>query len=205
MLKKISVCLLLMCLQVCGKAETWPTLTEYVSECVLIVKAKARVEKDSGLSFQVTESWKGKFDPENFIEISPEGRFFGRKDEHGLIDVADGQDVIFFFTSQDTQNGKIGRHSTSFVVRKSKVIYAATDWSGQNSFVATTKNFKRKIQKLVKAEQERTKTINSLTYKQLSLLEEQITTRKEELVAKERARYGIPAPIATPAAVANIK
>jgi hypothetical protein len=116
---------------VCGipsaRAEQWPALEAYVGKCVLVVKAKTVVENDGALSFQVLESWKGKYDPKDSDRTTPEGRFFANEGEHGLVDVAAGQEVVFFFTSRNqTPDGKLGRHSTAFPVRDGQIVYAST-------------------------------------------------------------------------------
>lgn len=92
----LASCAALALLSACptARAEQWPTLEEYVGKCVLIVKAKTVVEHDGKLSFQVLESWKGKYDPQEFVRTTAEGRFFANKDEHGVVNVAQGQEIV---------------------------------------------------------------------------------------------------------------
>ncbi len=80
-----------------AKAKEWPALENYVSKCILIVKAKTIVEKDGILTFRVLESWKGNYSPDLFVKTTSDGRFFASQNEHG-VKVMDGQELIFFFT-----------------------------------------------------------------------------------------------------------
>jgi len=128
-------------------AELWSTLDDYVAKCVLIVKTKTIVERDAALTFRVIETWKGRYDPQDFVQTTEDGRFFASQHEHG-VDVSDGQDIIFFFT-RDNQpvEGKLSRHSTAFPIRGRKLTYAATsDWLRQEF---TIDEFKKRILDLV--------------------------------------------------------
>jgi hypothetical protein len=128
MLAFTGVCLLL-CVPVVCLGELWPSLDAYVEECVLIVKARTEVAHDGILTFRVLETWKGKYDPQDFVRTTEDGRFFAAQHEHG-VEVADGQEVVFFFTPlNQLVPGKLSRHSTAFPIRDGKVTYATTsDW-----------------------------------------------------------------------------
>lgn len=132
-----------------SRAEAWPTLEAYVAKCVLIVKAKTVVEKEDALSFQVLESWKGKYDPKLFVRTTPDGRFFANKDEHGVVNVSDGQEIVFFFSRHNQPvEGKLTSHSTAFPVRSGKVIYASTSGPAPEGLRKeyTLEEFKKAIQ-----------------------------------------------------------
>ena len=124
-------------------AESWPTLENYVEKCVLIVKAKTTVEQDGRLTFRVIETWKGRYDPQDFVETAEDGRFFASQHEHG-VDVVAGQEIVFFFTRHNQPiEGKLSRHSTAFPIRNGKLTYASTsDWLKQEFTIA---EFKKRI------------------------------------------------------------
>jgi hypothetical protein len=105
----------------------WPTLENYVRDCVLIVKTRAVLEEDGRFTYEVLESWKGVYDPEKFVRTTPSGRLFAAMSSHGLTDVVEGQEVIFFFTEgNQPPGGKLAWHSTSFPVRDGKVVYGSS-------------------------------------------------------------------------------
>jgi hypothetical protein len=118
-------------------AEIWPTLDAYVRGCVLIVKTRAVLEEGGDFTYEVLESWKGVYDPENFVRTTPSGRLYATMNSHGLTDIVEGQEVIFFFTeSNQPSGGKLAWHSTSFPVRDGKVVYGSSidilDFSGKH-------------------------------------------------------------------------
>lgn len=150
-------------------AEYWPTLENYVEKCVLIVKAKTTVEQDGRLTFRVTETWKGRYEPEDFVETAEDGRFFASQHEHG-VDVADGQEIVFFFT-RDNQpfKDKLSHHSTAFPIRDGTIIYASTSDSLSEEF--SVQDFKKCILNLVTGVEVKivpklkaTKSVNGWTY-----------------------------------------
>ena len=110
-----------------ARAERWPSLESYVSDCVLIVKAKTVFEgTDKTVTFRVEESWKGKYAPDLLQNTTKDGRFVVYKGEHG-VNVVDGQEVVFFFTRHNNAaTGPLGRHSTAFPVKDGKIVYAST-------------------------------------------------------------------------------
>ena len=59
-----------------ARAEEWPTLEKYIDWCSLIVKAKTVERADGGFTFEVIETWKGRYDPKRFVDVTKEGRFF---------------------------------------------------------------------------------------------------------------------------------
>ena len=124
-------------------AAFWLTLEDYVAKCVLIIKAKTVLEQDGRLTFRVTETWKGRYDPQDFVETAEDGRFFASQHEHG-VDVVAGQEIVFFFTHHNQPiEGKLSRHSTDFPIRNGKLTYASTsDWLKQEFTIA---EFKKRI------------------------------------------------------------
>ena len=131
---------LLALLQTAG-AESWMPLGHYVDLCSLIVKAKTVVAEDKTLTFEVLETWKGSFDPKEFVRIRGE-RFLARAGEHG-VEVTDGQGIVFFFVGSDRDDkGRYHAHSTSFPIKDEKLVYAATSEAPQPF---TTAAFKRAI------------------------------------------------------------
>src|SRR5262245_5087522 len=76
-------------------AETWPTLEDYVRQCVLIVKCQTEV-KDNTIRYRVVETWKGQYSPDLFHHKPPEGYLYTGT-SHGNGNPTDGREVIFFF------------------------------------------------------------------------------------------------------------
>jgi hypothetical protein len=111
-------------------AEYWPSVESFASNCVLVVKARqtgeCRTNEDSFLEFEVTETWKGRFDPRDFTSVSPQGYIRAAQGEHG-VRVTAGQEIVFFFTRHNQPPGKLRNHSTAFPIINGKIIYAATD------------------------------------------------------------------------------
>src|SRR5262245_63812948 len=58
-----------------ARAEDWPSLDRYVSDCTLIVKAKT-VTEHGHLTFRVVETWRGTYDPKQFVAVTADGRFY---------------------------------------------------------------------------------------------------------------------------------
>lgn len=122
-------------------------MDNYVEKCVLIVKAKTEVASDDKLTFRVLETWKGSYDPRDFVRTTEDGRFFASQHEHG-VDVTDGQEVVFFFTRENQPvPGKLSSHSTAFPVRNGRITYAATSDGLREIFAVD--EFKRQIWDLV--------------------------------------------------------
>ena len=169
----------LVCSQGVSKAEIWSPLDAYVAETVLIVKAKAIIGKDERISFEVVETWKGNYDPKNFVQTTPEGRYFSSQGGTGLIDISAGQEVILFFTGsgQDTM-GKLNRHSTTFPVRGGKVIYASTN--DQLRQELPIEDFRARIQELVKRDDALWAMIDALSFERLYVLKHRIDKHLEE-------------------------
>jgi len=109
-----------------ARAESWPTLQDYVADCVLIVLAETHAEPGGALSFEVLESWRGQYTPGAFAHPRPDGRFTASQGEHG-VDVVDGQQIVFFFTRHNQPvPGKLSRHSTAFPVVAGTLVRAST-------------------------------------------------------------------------------
>ena len=49
----LAMMVALLCNQGVSKAETWPTLEDYIAKCVLIIKTKAIIEDNKTVSFEV--------------------------------------------------------------------------------------------------------------------------------------------------------
>jgi hypothetical protein len=114
-----------------GSAETWPSLETYVNQCVLIVKCRTEF-KEKTVRYRVVETWKGRYSPDLFYHKPPAGYLYSGT-WHGNESSSEGREVIFFFTADNQPawtKGKLLDHSTSFVVKDGKVIYASTDRSG---------------------------------------------------------------------------
>ncbi len=110
------------------RAEDFPTLERFVSECVLIVKARqvGPIDLKDGamLSFEVVETWRGHFDPGLFKTSTPEGYLRAGQGEHGVRIVA-GQEVVFFYTRHNQPEGKLARHNAAFSITDGKVVYGS--------------------------------------------------------------------------------
>jgi hypothetical protein len=132
-------------------AEDWPTLSEYVAKCVLIIEARQigpfSAEKDARLSFEVIECWKGDFKPDVFEYLTKENYFMADQGEHGVNIGSSGQKIIFFFTQHNQPEGKLKSHSTAFPIKDGKVVYAATGNPGTIA-VFSVDEFKQKITEL---------------------------------------------------------
>jgi hypothetical protein len=115
------------------RAEEWPSLDRYASNCVLVVKARQvgnfSDKEDSKLTFEVVETWKGRFDQRDFTGLSPEGYIQAAQGEHG-VRVTAGQEIVFFFTRHNQPEGKLRIHSTAFPIRTGRVVYAITGEPG---------------------------------------------------------------------------
>jgi hypothetical protein len=125
-----------------SRAETWPTLDEYVESCALIVKCRTEV----GKGYRVVETWKGTYSPDLFAHRPPDG-FVLTNNWHRNGEVADGREVMFFFTYSD-HSTKLGAHSTAFHVKNGRVVYASTSWGMQQEF--TVEEFRRAIRSIVR-------------------------------------------------------
>jgi len=129
------------------QAESWPTLEKYVSDCVLIVKAR-QVGPFRGrvsLSFEVTETWKGQFDPREFIDSTPEGYILARQGEHG-VRFMEGQEIVFFFTRDNQPHSKLSRPCTAFPIVDGTLIYGFTSDDPNIRRYFTAPEFKRAIE-----------------------------------------------------------
>lgn len=126
-----------------SEAEEWPTLPEYVNDCVLIVKARTVVLSNGSLTFRVIENWKGTYDPSMMARTTTDGRFFATPGEHG-VNVFDGQEIIFFFTRHNQPNPPLlSRHSTAFPIVGGQIIWASTSDSDRR--VYTVRQFQQLI------------------------------------------------------------
>ena len=134
-------------------AELWPTLEDYVSRCVLIVKATTVSEgADKPLTFTVLESWKGQYHPNLLKHTKPDGRFIEYQGHHG-INVVDGQEIVFFFTRHNNPpKGPLSSHNTAFPVKDGKIVYASTNDHLRKEY--TLEEFKKRVKELVKMEKE---------------------------------------------------
>jgi hypothetical protein len=109
-------------------AEYWQPLDEYVSKCVLIVKARATdaPDKNGMCTFEILETWKGHFDPAGFATGMAEGNVIrAPQGEHG-VQVTRGAEIILFYTRQNQPDQKLHSSSTVFPIDHGKMIYAAT-------------------------------------------------------------------------------
>ena len=114
-----------------AKAETWPTLPQYVDSSVLIVLCRTERSKD-GLRYKVEETWKGVYSPALFYHTPEEGYLYTGS-WHGNEGQKEGVQTVFFFTAGNHPSwtkGKLLDHSTSFQVADGKLIYASTSDSG---------------------------------------------------------------------------
>ena len=115
------------------RAESWPSLDRYASNCVLVVKARQTGnfsgKENNKLTFEVVETWKGRFDPRDFTRLTPEGYIQAAQGEHG-VRVTAGQEIVFFFTRHNQPEGKLRTHSTAFPIQNGRIIYASTGEPG---------------------------------------------------------------------------
>lgn len=132
-----------------GFAETWPTLEEYVGECVLIVKAEhvgEIAEERHKQEFRVLETWLGVFDPKDFLALSSDGNLTAFQGTHGVRITEKGQEIIFFFTRHNQPPNGIRSHSTAFPIKDGKIIYGSTNNHLRKEF--SELEFKNEILKL---------------------------------------------------------
>jgi|ERR1041385_246157 hypothetical protein len=131
------------------RAESWPSLGKYASNCVLVVKARQigpfSATENSKLSFEVLETWKGRFEPRDFTKLSPEGYIQAAQGEHG-VRVTAGQEIVFFFTRQNQPAGKLRSHSMAFPIRNGRIVYASTGDPGTQQEMSV-EEFKRVFEK----------------------------------------------------------
>ncbi len=148
----LLICFTLGTLPQTASAETCPTLSEYVADCILIVKAKqigALPEiQDSNLTFKVIDTWKGTFDPHEFARITPEGYIIASQGEHG-VHVEKDQEIIFFFTRHNQPTNKISVHSTAFPIASGRLTYASTGLDLKYEY--TVENFRAAIDSIEKS------------------------------------------------------
>lgn len=146
----LLICVMLGTLLRTASAETWPNLSEYVEDCILIVKAQqvgAFPEVENGdLTFKVLETWKGLFDPHDLSCTTPDGFIIASQGEHG-VKVARGQKIIFFFTRRNQPTNKISGHSTAFPIASGRITYASTSWDLRREY--TVKEFHAAINSIV--------------------------------------------------------
>ena len=144
-MKKIfTVCWLMLWCCTAVRAELWLPLEAYVELCVLIVKCKTEVGEKK-VKYKVEEVWKGRYSPDLFHHKTDEG-YLHTGTGHGNESPTNGREVIFFFTGGNHPSwtkGKLLHHSTSFVVKDGKVIYASTDLSNRKEY--TVEDFKKAI------------------------------------------------------------
>lgn len=109
-----------------SRAEFWPTLPQYVDQCVLIVLCKTE-GYEGGYRHKVEETWKGVYSPELFYHKPDEGYLYTGS-WHGNEDQKEGGMTVFFFTpnSPTWTKGKLLDHSTAFQIKDGKLTYAAT-------------------------------------------------------------------------------
>lgn len=126
-----------------SRAETWPSLDMYVKWCALIVKCKTEV----GKGYRVVETWKGTYSPDLFFHRPPDG-YVLTNNWHGNEGVADGREIVFFFTMPD-HSTKLDAHSTAFHVNDGRVVYASTGGFGMRQEF-TIEAFGRTIRSIVR-------------------------------------------------------
>ena len=127
-------------------AELWPTLDDYVSRCVLIVKARATHDANENemCTFEVLESWKGHFDAAGFATGMAQGNVVrARQGEHG-VNVTRGQEIVLFYTRHNQPGEKLLFHSTAFPINDGTITYAATNYGGLREEM-TVEGFKQRI------------------------------------------------------------
>ena len=145
-MKKIAtIAVLASLVSTVAVAETWPPLETYVKWCVLIVKCKTEVEGKK-VKYKVDETWKGEYSPDLFHHTPPDGYLYTGT-WHGNEAPTNGREVIFFYTKGNHPSwtkGKLLDHSTSFVVKDGKLVYASTSRSGLRKEY-TVEEFKKAI------------------------------------------------------------
>src|SRR6186713_535569 len=132
-----------------GLAESWPSLEDYVNDCVLIVKCKT--EEAGKFQYRVLETWKGKFSPDLFVfsDTPPEGCLYAHQN-HGNERPRQGREVIFFFTKRnqpDFAKGKLEHHSTCFNIEDDKLLYATNSDFDEKEY--TVEQFKKAVAAIV--------------------------------------------------------
>ena len=128
------------------QAKSWPPLKDFVSNGVLVVKARQAGEfpprKGDKLSFEIPESWKGHFDPRDFTEICLEGYNQAWPGEHGMNVVA-GQEIVFYFSRHNQPvEVKLTQHGTAFPINRGRIVYAISGNPGESQEMSVDE-FKR--------------------------------------------------------------
>jgi hypothetical protein len=145
-LRPIIVAAILSLLCTTVRAETWPSIVDYVRDCVFIVKAKTITENGDKRAFEITEVWKGD---RNILPLDADGNYRGSQNHHG-IDVVKGEEIVFFFTRHNQPaEGKLQSHSTAFPIRAGKIVYAKTSDSDDLRKEYTPDEFKQSVDEII--------------------------------------------------------
>lgn len=173
-------------------AEQWPSLEQYVEECVLIVKCKT--EKKAKFQYRVLETWKGNFNPDQFLfyDTPPEGCLFAHQN-HGNDRPRNGREVIFFFTMRNQPvfaKGKLEHHSTCFNIEDGKVLYAEN--SDFDEMEYTVDEFKSAIAAIVGGQEKAQKGAQATEAADPVLISLQSKLKHELRNLKETPTFEIP-------------
>ena len=118
------------------QASMYMPLFYSIAESELIVKARTVAQLENYWAFEVIEEWKGKYDQDKFARTTPEGYFIARDRYAGVV-VNIGQEIVFFFSTQDQPeyffegeptDGKISVPLRAFPITQGRLHLPAGQW-----------------------------------------------------------------------------
>jgi hypothetical protein len=169
-----------------SRAETWAPLEDYVKACPLIVKCTTEVKGDTVI-YKVQEAWKGTCSPDLFRQPPPDGHLYTNT-WHGNQNPTHGREVIFFFTAAPlSTNGKLTLHSTAFVVKDDKIVYAPTDEGGGLRRQYAVADFRREILRIAREQQDRINVVQTAKAMDTPAASPEPERKRREAQAAERA------------------
>ncbi|HEY6137349.1 MAG TPA: hypothetical protein VI670_06255 [Thermoanaerobaculia bacterium] len=142
-MKRILIATAISVLAVSALAELWAPLEDLVKMSPVIAKAKALREIDDRRELEIVEVWAGSKDD---IKLNDAGHFVTLKSEPGMKDLAEGQEIVLFFSPN--RGRKLDRNGCGFPVVDGKIIYAPT--SDEYYAEYTLEELERKVLEIVK-------------------------------------------------------
>jgi hypothetical protein len=137
--RRVPIAAALLLLALAARAELWWPLEELVKMSLAIVKAKALREINDWRELEIVEVWVGSKDD---LELNEADHFVTPKSEPGMKDLAEGQEIVLFF-SPGRRGHKLDRNGCGFPVVDGKIIYAPT--SDEYAAEYTLEEFKQKV------------------------------------------------------------
>jgi hypothetical protein len=137
--KRILIATAISVLAASAFAELWAPLEDLVKMSPVIAKAKALREIGDWRELEIVEVWAGSKDD---VRLNDAGHFVTLKGEPGMKDLAEGQEIVLFF-SPARPGHKFDRNGCGFPVVDGKIIYAPT--SDEYYAEYTLEELKRKV------------------------------------------------------------